>query len=170
MGNQKELFDKLLEKFVFNTAAQFIDQVDAEMQAKIIDLLNHIGKNTPAASAPTNGNSLEPTNTFQAESYDVQLERQWKEALLNPVRNKRIKNETRGITRRLIDLYQIRIQSTIFCIGELQGLLERSHTNIVDESRQSYLSNHYQSIIDKKAAYLTKMQSLQQEELKKVRA
>ncbi|WP_020606636.1 hypothetical protein [Spirosoma spitsbergense] len=170
MGNQKESFDKLLEKYVFNAAAQFIDQVDPEMQTKIIDLLNHIGKTTPPTSAPINCNSLELTTTFPAESCDIQLERQWKEALRKPVRKKRIKNEIYGLTRRLIDLYQIRIESTIFCIGQLQRLLKRSHNTISDRSRQSYLINHYQSIIDNKAAYLTKMQALQQKELNKVHA
>jgi hypothetical protein len=168
MGNQKESFDKLLESYVFNAAAQFIDQVDPETQAKIIDSLNHISKTAPSGSVPTNGNSLELINTFPSESYDEQLERQWKEALRKPVRKKRIENETHGLTRRLVDLYQIRIESTILCIGRLQGLLKRSHNNISDGSMQSYIINHYQSIIDNKATYLTKMQALQQKELKKV--
>ena len=167
MGNQKESFDKLLEKYVFNVAAQFIDQVDPETQTKIIDLLNHIGKHTPPSGVPINDNSLELT-TFPAEYYDLQLEKQWKEALGEPVRKRRTKNELHGITRRLINLYQIRIESTIFCIGQLQRLLKRSHNTISDRGRQSYLMSHYQSIINNKAAYLTKLQALHQAELKKV--
>ncbi len=88
MSIQKESFDKLLEKYVFNAAAQFIEQADPKTQAKVIDLLNLIGKAIPSISAPFNTTSLELTNTFSAESYDVQLERQWKEALRKPVSKK----------------------------------------------------------------------------------
>lgn len=166
MGNQKESFDKLLEKYVFGAAAQFIDQADPETQTKIIDLFNHIGKTTPSVSTSANSTLLE-LKTLPTESYDVQLERQWKEALRKPVRKKRIKNEICGLTKRLADLYQIRINSTILCIGQLQRLLKRSQNNISDGNTSSFLANHYQSIIDNKTAYLTKMQAFHQEELNK---
>lgn len=170
MDAQKESFDELLERYVFNAAAQFIEQADPETQARIINLLNHVGKTVPSVSTPVNSKSLELADTSPAESYDVQLESQWEEVLRKPVRNKRIKNETHGLTRRMVDLRQICMNSTTFCIDQLQRLLQLSQKNLSDTGRKSHLINHYQSIIDNKTAYLTKMQALQQEELNKMQA
>ena len=167
MGNQKESFDKLLEKYVFAAAAQFVDQADPETQTKIIDLFNHIGEAAPLVSTSTSQTSLKLTSSTHAESYEVQLERQWEEALRKPVHKKQIRTEICGLTQRLVNLYQIRIKQTIFCIGQLQRLMKRSQNNILDRNTRSCLTNRYQTIIDGKTAYLTKMQAFHQEELNK---
>ena len=159
MSNQKESFDKLLEKYVFDAAAQFIDEAAPETQEKIINLFNQIGR--PATSARTSVNSLLPELAdLPAEFYEAQLERQWQEALRKPVRDERVNHEKYAVPQRLFDSYESQINSTVLCIGQLQRLLKRAQSKITDTGRKACLIDHYQSIIDSKAIYLTRIQAL----------
>jgi hypothetical protein len=154
----RQSVNSLLENYVLQIAAEYIDMISPEDQTRLMNLVNDIGRVPHEAGTSTDL----PVNVSDGLSHPFKgLEQQWQEALSNslpPAKKPDLSESLRELLQGSLLLNQREIEATLLYIGRMAKLIERAETTRNTSGYQNGLIQHYRTI---QGSYTTRLEQLE---------